>query len=238
MANRLVFQVGNNPLAPFKKGCISYNKKSIDEHAFDTLDAKKAYILGILWADGCYRFYHGSHYLLLCMTDREPVDLLREIVRSSCNVREVKHEKWRTAYWFNQGGLHYLGPKLVEWGWALNVKREVKIPLSPELERDFIRGYFDGDGCVGLYKNYHKMQPKVSFAGYYDILSWLQERIGGNLSRPSMDRRGNAMYRIQLTSRKNVKAFYDKTYYPGCTCLKRKLDVWQTVLKSIAEQSP
>ena len=43
--------------------------------------------------------------------------------------------------------------------------RNMPIYKSKDLIRHFIRGYFDGDGCVTLQKNKYSIRPYVSIIG-------------------------------------------------------------------------
>ena len=195
--------------------------KAIDEHAFDILDAQKAWMLGMLWADGSLSLpqRNTGHYIIVASIDQWIPQMFKTILKSDACIVEVSRShlgpKWHNLFRFQPGGLHYLGPKLERLGMAkLKPERIPPTILPDELIRDFIRGIFDADGYAGMSK--HKStHPEVSIAGYMPMLEWIQLRLPGKIHRL-----GN-IFRL-CCAVKHMPDWYDYLYYPECICIERK----------------
>lgn len=95
--------------------------------------------------------------------------------------------------------------------------------LSEHLTSHFIRGYFDGDGCVGFYENRNAFMLQI--LGTKPILSWIQTILKNKLitSRIKKDSRGN-FFRLDITGRDNFEAFFNYIYKDKKYFLGRKYD--------------
>lgn len=129
-------------------------KYSLNEHYFDVVDTQnKAYILGLLYADGCNHIGHHSVTLSLQECDKDVVKFVKDELEYDGPIRLVELNKKNPKY-KNQYTLcinsEYLSARLEELG-VINAK-SLKLTFPEWLQDDmlphFIRGYFDGDGCV------------------------------------------------------------------------------------------
>ena len=90
--------------------------------------------------------------------------------------------------------------------------------LSECYFRDFIRGYFDGDGCVSNFKNY----KKIKILGTYEVLDWINKVLSDNsVSIRNIDKQTNKIFRIQYNT-KDVKLIYKYFYEQSTIHLERK----------------
>ena len=130
-----------------------------DEHYFDNIDTQdKAYILGLLWADGYNDTDKGSIAIQLQEQDKE---LLLKINRVTCNERPLrksslseKNSRWQDQYMLTWQS-RYVSKLLDEYGMHKKKSLILEFPgwLDEDLCRHFIRGYIDGDGCISLSQN-------------------------------------------------------------------------------------
>lgn len=106
--------------------------------------------------------------------------------------------------------------------------------ISKELVRHFIRGYFDGDGCVSYYerdyidkrnnKQYRQKNFIASFIGTEQFLTELNDvlsEIGIKCNNITHGNCGNA-YELKITNIPSLKLFYDYIYEDCIICLNRK----------------
>jgi hypothetical protein len=127
-------------------------QNSFDEHFFDCITTEEqAYFLGYLYADGCVlsdRSY--SIRINLQARDRAILERFRALLRSTY---PLYYFKTLNQYCLQVPSRH-MSEKLIALGCVRRKTLVLEYPdwLSPELERHFIRGYFDGDGTVGIYK--------------------------------------------------------------------------------------
>ena len=199
----------------------SYYRCAIDEHAFDNIDAQKAWMLGYLWADGSLlwpRRYAG-HMLVVASVDQWIPEMFKTVLKSDGAIHEVQRghlsPNQHNLFRFSPAALRYLGPKLEGMGMArYKSERTPPVGLPQELIKDFIRGIFDADGSVGMYgKN---QQPTACIVGYIPMLSWVKNQLAGNITKM-----GNC-FRLQNGSRQGVIDWCNYLYYSECLCLERK----------------
>jgi hypothetical protein len=108
--------------------------------------------------------------------------------------------------------------------------------LPDEYLRDFIRGYFDGDGGVsyteGIYynKNRNKEYKQHSYSCYFcgnkQFLSELKRILEQNyikISDLKEDKRSNAV-NIYIYGKENIERFKEFIYTKDCVNLSRKYD--------------
>ena len=111
-----------------------------------------AYILGYIYADGTLinTPYNRGQYLQITSTDKDSVKRIKEWMDSehilTTNKSSWKHGK--TQYIFKVGS-HKIYTDLLKLGLYPNKSLTIKFPKIPKKYLwHFIRGYFDGDGCI------------------------------------------------------------------------------------------
>ena len=136
------------------KQCSKYatKKHSFNEHFFDIIDTPtKAYWLGFIMADGCNT---GDEITVeLSSKDAEQLYKLKKDLDATQNIsyrlkKEHKMVLLRLAS-------RYMCLKLSEIGCtprkSFTLQYPKAVPVS--LTKDFVRGYFDGDGCLHIQKD-------------------------------------------------------------------------------------
>ena len=167
-----------------KKNCIYKNeydsymcmKKhyTFDENYFDSIDTEdKAYILGLLFADGYNNERRGTITLSLQERDREILDKISWSMNSTKPLQFIDMKKYHTGkshqnqYRLNLCSRH-TSQVLNKLGCFQAKSYSCRFPnfISSTLLRHFIRGYFDGDGCISYtYNNKQRPCGSVSFVG-------------------------------------------------------------------------
>lgn len=152
-----------------RKGLGNNKKYNIDEKYFDNIDTQdKSYILGFLYADG----YIGGKNKIITMSlnenDKEILDKINKSIGSNRSLYYKKPQKNRYSnigsYSLNLQNI-YMYNTFFEKDY-LNRNKLPKIPHS--LMHHFIRGLFDGDGCISLYV--HNMDKYNSIKGTFYIM--------------------------------------------------------------------
>lgn len=239
---------------PNKRQIIKQNR--IDNY-FDKIDTRnKAYILGFFLADGCI----SNNRLSFSQIDIDSSILYKirnEIVPNSnhhiCEVKSYKNKK--TGYISKSGKLlsihsiHICKTLIKYFGLRKTYSNlSIKNIIPENLMWDFIRGYFDGDGCIsfshinrklklkdGTEKIYHNINKQwfiishtqnllneiCEFMKKYDINTYvIQEKRGFN-------------YLINTSSYKEIKKIYNNLYYVDCICLERKKNKFEDLIKEM-----
>lgn len=127
------------------------NRHKIDETFFDYIDTEaKAYFLGLMFSDGSVA--RNQFYIKL----KDEDILLKFKDELKCDYSILIREFPCKSYTL-QISSKTLCDALIKLGCVPNKTRVIQLPeLRKDLYRHFIRGFFDGDGCLQLQdKKYH-----------------------------------------------------------------------------------
>lgn len=124
-----------------------------DQNFFKLIDSSdKAYILGLLWADGHNNVKRGTIMLSLRESDK---DILLKLLKIFYPLGDKKllfdNKQKHNQNWSNQFKLTIhnktISQDLLKLGMVNNKTYDCRIPvINEEFYSDFIRGLFDGDG--------------------------------------------------------------------------------------------
>ena len=175
---------------------------SRDSHFFDEIDTnEKAYWLGFFYADGCVAAPTASNpYLVeLGSKDKEHLEKFKSAIKANNKVTKAI-VRGCEYYQFNIQD-EQLHSSLIKHG-CIPQKSKIltKLPdISKEFFGDFLRGYFDGDGC--LYHEKARNVFRVSFvSGSLPFLQELQHALG--LDRLTIQKTG--AYALSVVAQKDV----------------------------------
>lgn len=122
--------------------------KEFDKGFFKRWSPELSYILGFLFADGnIIRTKRNTHFVSLYTVDKNIILSIRNLIKSN---HKISSKKSKTGVVYSiQIGSFELFNDLCLLGLTPNKAKRMKLPKLPkEYQKDFIRGYFDGDGCV------------------------------------------------------------------------------------------
>ncbi|MED5121600.1 LAGLIDADG family homing endonuclease [Priestia megaterium] len=156
----------------------NYIKRDFDREYFKKINtSEKAYWLGFIYADG----YVESSLLGFRLKDKD-LEHLNKFSRAIKFSGEAKIEEYQykdSVYKLSR--LTLCGKGFVEslnnWGVIQNKTLVIKFPkIQTELIAHFIRGYFDGDGSIGIYKDrgYNKVLFSI-VSGNEDFINKIKE---------------------------------------------------------------
>lgn len=203
-----------------KRG-IQFNEKFFDYWSKDM-----SYVLGLMYADG--NLFNYRIRLQLHEKDKE----LIQKVMFTMDIPE-KHLFTRTDKKFktNSCGFsvsrRYTARRLVDLGIEPNKSKTMKFPEIPyKFLRDFLRGYFDGDGSICVSNNQLCLQFSCGSLEFIKELSYILSKVLDWNVKHHTDRR-NGNYFISVHSTRLSKSFYNYIYYRDCLCMKRKRLVFE-----------
>ena len=120
-----------------------------------------AYVLGFFAADGTMIANNrGAHFIEFHVTDKEILLKIRKVLGSNhkISIRDKGIINHKLGYRLQIGSKEIFAD-LSRLGFSPNKSLILKFPIIPkEYVGDFIRGYFDGDGCVYFKK--HKVKDR------------------------------------------------------------------------------
>lgn len=198
----------------------------VNNNYFSTQNEQMAYWLGFLAADGNVSSRGNRIQCQLSFKDKEHLEKIhREI--GGCEVYEYFSGEYKSCGWYCYSAK--IKKDLAEYGIIPQKTGTLSIPLKLEKQywRDFIRGYFDGDGSV--YKDGNGFRISITSANkeiLEDINSFFEE----NSIKPSTLYKDHSNVCIRFRSQAVID-IYNLLYYPDCLCLNRKKEKYLLVMK-------
>ena len=142
----------------------------VDEHYFDKIDnPDKAYIIGMLYSDG--NLSKNNYDVKLFLQDRDKKILEDILHKLNSDYPLHFYDYSNKPNHKNQYGFiisnRFFYKSLLQYGLFPNKSLTLKYPtnIPNKYQRDFIRGYFDGDGSLHCSKN----GKTASFVSTYDF---------------------------------------------------------------------
>lgn len=155
--------------------------KDLNENVFDSIDTEeKAYWLGFLFADGNISNKNNYIRINLSKKDKKHLEKLKMFLNYERDVLDYETKQGYNISRMSVSNKH-LWNKLNELGCTPNKSLTLKFPKcvfneKQELIRHFLRGYFDGDGCLSFRDKEHK-RPKIYLLGTVDFLREMETLI-------------------------------------------------------------
>lgn len=212
---------------PMRSLSHAMQKYDINEDYFGAIDTEdKAYWLGFICADGYVNFERNDLVIGLATKDKQHLQKLKECLRSNHPIKEYVYSYLSMVRLF-------IGNKKIVKSLSKHIQKNktfsLRFPkINIDLERHFIRGYFDGDGSIINGKN-----PQLNITSntfFLDELDIRFEQIG--LNKTKRDIRHKSQNQIQTTrfvGRNNVKMIYDYLYKDATIFLERKKDIFERI---------
>lgn len=212
-------------------------KYKINEKYFDLIDTEhKAYTLGFLYADG---YNNEKKNIVKLSLIEDDVEILKKIKKPICPDKPLRYYKYKSGnrkpqYSFVIDNGH-ISRTLCEYGVVQAKTFKLKFPnfLNDELIRHFIRGYFDGDGCITKSKQKIKhWSPKynISFVSTEKFINGLQKylflKLNINIGKIQTrhPERNNNIRTLCIGGNLQVEKILDHLYYDSIIYLDRKYD--------------
>jgi hypothetical protein len=193
-------------------------KKPIDSHYFDNIDTSaKAYWLGFLYADGCVGSF-GSHFynveVGLQERDIKQLEKLRDALHSKHSISKksanlvydngeyTEHPVVRICF-----SDRYIYKALISHGCGPNKTFTVQFPtdIPFELMSHFLRGHFDGDGCI---YDTNKSRGMSIVSASYDFIQSYKEFFKENydfvLYESKSKSKNGYLYQLGVNSKKSM----------------------------------
>jgi intein-encoded DNA endonuclease-like protein len=156
-----------------------YRIYNIDETYFEKIDtSEKAYFLGLLMADG----WVGKNVVAISLQEKDK-EILEKFIFYIKYKKSLSFKKKQKDTWQNQYTLHLNSKKITKdlynLGIVPNKTEKATFPTKeqvPEyLQSHFIRGYFDGDGCIGIYSKKNNINYSFSIIGTNNIIENIKQ---------------------------------------------------------------
>lgn len=209
-------------------------RNQVNKEYFKVIDTEeKAYWLGFVMADECiyeqettYRFQ-----INLASKDRHILEEFNKAIESTYKIVDKKIGK-------NEVSQLKINSKifcetLMGYGIVPRKSGKEKIPdIREDLKSHFIRGYFDGDGCLVVGEKNGRPRPKFCIVSGLDFLNQFCAvviELGFPISAKAIQKTGNA-YTLNIGALPTVLGLKEYLYSDAHIYLERKYAKFQELL--------
>ena len=206
-------------------------KFEVNDLYFSKQSPNMAYLLGMFAADGCVYEKTNAIKLTLASADKEYLELIKKEMSIQSEIKD-----YETSQGYKNSELRFssfqIKKDFADYNITPRKTYHFKFPqkLKKEYYKDFIRGYFDGDGCVSTagknairwqLSSHEKevLQKVLDFFEEYDIPKVSIQKITGK-----------ELYYIQYSTTSTYK-IYNILYYENCFHLPRKKRKYESLMK-------
>lgn len=141
--------------------------KTRNEDFFKKWTPEMAYVLGFFAADGnMIKNKRGAHFIEFQITDKNLLHKIRKLLGSNHKITTRRRNSNCKNCYRLQIGSKEIFNDLLKLGMAPNKSKTIDLPFVPDKYfSDFVRGYFDGDGCVscGIYNRKNRKSKNYLF---------------------------------------------------------------------------
>lgn len=220
---------------------------SFNEHIFDTIDTEeKAYWLGFLEADGYNHESHKCVAIRLSYDDYHHLEKFKEFVQYTGPIytfeRLTPTSKTLKKYCELNLCSVIFSETLAKLGCIQGKTYTLEFPsISEHLIPAFIRGYFDGDGCISIGKihrrNKEESTYQLTFTGRVEFISVINNYINKETQHLSKLHvcTGNFAKNLHYTGRKICIKILHYIYKNANIYLDRKYQIYKQLTGSAAE---
>ena len=222
----------------FKKLNIEYKSKihkySSNEEYFNNDNQDVFYWAGFIAADGCmYQNKAGLQQLVIKLAEQDLSHLIlfKHYIETQApislyiNKNSLRNKKWNDT---KQYQLRITSKKIYESLKRFNiVSRKTKIYDFPDwliehpLVHHFMRGYFDGDGCISNSTNWYlSIRGNKNFLKKYKLIIEKQ----GNLESKVNITINNGTHQLMFGGRYIINVITNYLYKDSTLCLQRKYE--------------
>lgn len=216
----------------------------INDRFFQIIDSEvKAYWLGFFVADGCLAKSVKTYRQIRFYLSSKDKDAVFQFAKDLEYEGKVRHDKKKKQHGlaFNNP---YIGQDLINLqalAWKKGSNTDLLQNIPEKLVHHFIRGFFDGDGCIGVQKREDRpgLYMYANFCGPIQdafALEAIQNIIPmwPNLGAKQRNSDGHEYSEIKLTGNQQVNAFGNWLYRDATRFLARKKNRFVALKQSLS----
>lgn len=217
-----------------RSNSINSRKYNVDHNFFTNIDnEEKAYWLGFMYADGFVLSDRNAIGLTLAIADLEHLTKFNSSLKSDYKINTYTSNggyNAQTEYCRLIIYSELLKKDLIKHGCVEQKTDILKAPnILKELAPHFIRGYFDGDGCItSSYNKYGAKDWKIKICGTPELLDYITDFIHenniANINKYYIRKPEQIVRSIDFGGNNQVEKFVTLLYENAHIYLDRKKD--------------
>ena len=215
---------------------LNSRRYSLNESFFEKIDTEeKAYWLGFMYADGYITTKlnnYSQHFgISLAKKDYDHLEKFKKSLNSTYPIKEYISTGYsNTEYCRLLMSSQKTVDNLIRLGVVEQKTNVLTFPTEEQVPKHllhhFIRGYFDGDGCITSYLCGGYIRYKTSFIGCESILDGINEAINEKykvkIPRYFKRKTYQTVYSLEYASNKRSIMLYEYMYKDATIFLERK----------------
>jgi intein-encoded DNA endonuclease-like protein len=223
----------------------------IEENFFDVIDTEeKAYFLGFLYADGNVSAENNSIRLELAREDRDILVKCVKLIYLDDPESHIKDYSRIKSLNGNPEKEYFYSYFTIYSKYMVNVLKKLGCPekksliiewpkwlTNSELQRHFIRGYYDGVGSIYL-TDVKTRGANTKIISTLDICQNISEIINANCNTnftvPNITENKD-IYTIEISGNRQIRTMLEWLYKDATIWLDRKYNLYQELLEKIEE---
>ena len=219
-------------------------RKKFNEDYFEVIDTpEKAYFLGFIFADGCLINNPKEYrYKLVIKIHNKDEDMLKRFI----SLLDSEVEIWRSKN-RDISEIGFSSKKMINdlknLGIHQNKTYTIEYPkIDEKLEKHFLRGYFDGDGCIRINKDKRDQSKRGDLrivGGSVKFIQTLNERMGKlfGVNVNKIYGQKNKQYKfVGWAGMSDIEQIYNGFYSDTDLFLIRKKIIFDEVIDIIREK--
>ncbi len=218
-------------------------KYTIVQDFFSVIDTEaKAYFLGLMYADGSLSQGGSGIKITLQEIDKDILEVFSNIIYGFVKLRRTPRELEDGRIVYDRTFNIYcerMHQDLCKLGCPPAKTFDIRLPTSEmvptHLMPHFVRGYFDGDGCICIT---NPARPRIDFSSNGIFIDQLIEYLTANgirCNRPGFNEKNPLSGNVQLTCPDNVVSAYEFLYKDATIYMKRKHNTFQQMFCLLEE---
>jgi len=215
-------------------------KYKVNENLFKTWSRNSSYVLGLLFADGSLEnaAYIRGKYVRLTSTDRSLIEQVKNSLNSQHKIVTIPPSGKRKEQYLLRVGSHKIYNDLENLGLHPRKSLDMELPHIPyRFLSDFVRGYFDGDGCLAFenMKNRPHNKLKAIFTSgsknfLISLSKVLKNRCLGKSSKVYDSHRSYQLIYNSIDALRILEFIYSKVESRNLLCLDRKYNKYKNLI--------
>lgn len=209
-----------------------FYSKTKNHNYFSEIDTElKAYFLGLMQSDGwIHSKSEKSNQVGLCLAEDYILEKFKQELDSENKIviRHQRKEHYKALYQL-QIDSPFLYKDLLKYGVDDKFKSCYMPILPKKLYNHYLRGLFDGDGCVCIGKTVNNLH--VNFLSGIKIASqisfFLSNEIGIYQSQPHLTNNKVGLYEVRYAEKDDVLSIYNYLYKDATFWMKRKREIFE-----------
>lgn len=198
----------------------------VNTNYFSKQNSNMAYIMGFIAADGNISKNGNRIQSQLSIKDKEQLIMIQSEI-GGCEVYEYNSNGHLSCGWYCYSS--QIKKDLAKYGIIPCKTGKLSLPknLNKKYWKDFIRGYFDGDGSIC--KDGSSFRLTITSLNK-EILADINNYFKENNIEPSNIYKDHNNACIKFRSQASID-IYNLLYYDNCLCLKRKKEKFLKLIK-------